>query len=125
MRHSRHFTLGEARGALTWVAEQLAAIRAARERLTDAQAREALAEGAPGNGGGAPGKQVGEAFLDLQAALAVFAEREVVLRDVDRGLVDFPAIRDGREVYLCWIEGEDDIRFWHELDAGFAGREEL
>jgi hypothetical protein len=47
------------------------------------------------------------------------------LRDLDRGLVDFPAIRDGREVYLCWIEGEPDIDFWHDLDAGYAGRQEL
>jgi hypothetical protein len=39
--------------------------------------------------------------------------------------VDFPALRDGREVYLCWQEGEDEITHWHEIDAGFAGREEL
>ncbi len=125
VRHSRHYTLDEARDELPWVAERLAGIRRARERLTDAEAREALTEGAPGNGGGARGKQVGEAFLALQAGVAEFAEREIVLRDLDRGLVDFPAIRDGHEVYLCWVEGEDDIGFWHELDAGFAGRQEL
>jgi len=63
--------------------------------------------------------------VELQAGAAALAEREVVLRDLDRGLVDFPTIRDGREVYLCWIEGEPDIGFWHELDAGHAGRQEL
>ena len=41
------------------------------------------------------------------------------------GLCDFPSIRDGREVYLCWRLGEPDVRFWHEINAGFAGRQPL
>lgn len=125
MRHSRHYTLEEARAELPWVAGQLAAMRTARERLGDADARQTLAEGSAGNGGGSPGRQVGEAFVELQAAVAEFGRREIVLRDLDRGLIDFPALRDGREVYLCWIDGEADIAFWHELDAGYAGRQEL
>ena len=125
MRHELHYSLEEARALLPWVAEQLATLRDARERLTDTEKREELVESAPGNGGGDPGKQVGDAFVELQSGLARFAEREIVLRDLDRGLVDFPSLRDGREVYLCWVDGERDIGFWHELDAGFAGREEL
>ena len=125
MRHRRHYTLEEARAELPWVAEQLRALRDARERLGDADARQALASGTPGNGGGSPGKQVGEAFLVLRAGVVALHEREIVLRDLDRGLIDFPAIRDGREVYLCWIDGEEDIGYWHELDAGYAGRQEL
>ena len=125
VRHERHYTVAEARAALGWVAERLVAMRDARERLTDPETREVLAKGAPGNGGGRAGKQVGEAFLELQAAMAAMDQREIVVRDLDRGLVDFPAIRDGQEVYLCWIDGEEDIAFWHELDAGYAGRQEL
>jgi hypothetical protein len=125
VRHRRHYSLEEARAALPWVAEQLEAMRGARERLTDAEARQALADHSPSNGGGRSGRRVGEAFVELQAAVAALGKREIVLRDLDRGLVDFPTIRDGREVYLCWIEGEDDIGFWHELDAGYAGRQEL
>jgi hypothetical protein len=49
----------------------------------------------------------------------------VVLRDVERGLIDFPALRDGQEVYLCWLIDEDEISCWRELDAGFAGRRPL
>ena len=123
--HERHYTLEQARAELPWVAEQLAVIRYARERLNDAEARETLAEGAPGNGGGSAGKRVGEAFRELQFAVAELGEREIVVRDVDRGLVDFPAIREGREVYLCWLEDEPDIEFWHDLDAGFPGRRPL
>ena len=125
MRHRRHYELEEAREALPWVVEQLAAIRVARDRLTDAEARQALADGSAGNGGGTAGKQVGEAFLELRDRAAALLERDIVLRDPDRGLIDFPAIRDAEEVYLCWVEGEPDIAFWHGLDAGFAGRRPL
>jgi hypothetical protein len=125
VRHSRHYTLEEARAELPWLADHLGAMRAARDRLGDAEARGALANGSPGNGGGAPGKQVGEAFVELQAAVAELEGREIVLRDLDRGLVDFPALRDGGEVYLCWVDAEPDISFWHELDAGYAGRQPL
>jgi hypothetical protein len=125
MRHGRHYTLAEARAELPWVAERLAAMRRARSSLTDEQARRALSDAAPGNGGGGPGKLVGDAFVELQVTAAAFQQREIVLRDLDRGLVDFPALREGHEVYLCWIDGEPDIAFWHELDAGFAGRQAL
>jgi hypothetical protein len=125
VRHDRHFTLEEARAERPWVTERLAAMRAARERLTDADARRALTAESPGNGGGSLGKQVGEAFVELRSGVDEFTRRGIVLRDLDQGLVDFPAIRDGREVYLCWIDGEPDIAFWHELDAGYRGRQPL
>jgi hypothetical protein len=100
-------------------------MRSARERLTDNEARGALAGASPSNGGGSPGKQVGEAFVELRAGAAALEEREIVLRDLDRGLIDFPALRETREVYLCWVDGEEDIEYWHELEAGYAGRQPL
>ena len=125
MRHARHYTLEEARGLLPWVAATIAAMRDARERLTDAETREALSGAAAGNGGGAHGRDVGEAFVTLRAGVAEFEEREIVLRDLDRGLIDFPSLRDGHEVYLCWEEGEQEIGFWHEPEAGYGGRRPL
>ena len=68
---------------------------------------------------------VSEAFLAMRSALHELQEMGVVLRDLDRGLVDFPSLRDGKEVYLCWEEGEDEVRHWHEPDAGFEGRRPL
>jgi hypothetical protein len=123
--HGRHYTLEEASALLPWVAEQLERMRAARDRLGDTDARAALSAAGQGNGGGRPGKVVSEAFLELREAMLEFREREIVLRDLDRGLVDFPAVRDDREVYLCWEEGESEIAFWHEPEAGFAGRRPL
>jgi hypothetical protein len=125
VKHTRHYTLEEANAALGWVQDVIASLRSAREGLSDEEAREALAEAGPQNGGGDPGRVVSEAFLQLRDSLARLQDAEVVLRDLDRGLVDFPAIRDDREVYLCWLEGEDEIGYWHDLEAGFAGREPL
>ncbi|HYZ70155.1 MAG TPA: DUF2203 domain-containing protein [Thermoleophilaceae bacterium] len=125
MRHERHYSVEQANAALGWVGERLDRLRAAHERLTDGEARAALGAAAPTNGGGAPGLVVSDGFLALQSALRELQEMEIVLRDLDRGLVDFPSVREDREVYLCWEEGEDEIGFWHELDAGHAGRQSL
>ncbi|HEU0024342.1 MAG TPA: DUF2203 domain-containing protein [Thermoleophilaceae bacterium] len=125
MTHSRHYSLEEAEAALPLVAALLKQMRSARERLTDAEARAALAEASPGNGGGEPGRSVSKGFLQLRESLIGLRELGVVLRDLERGLVDFPSLRDGREVYLCWEEGEEEIGYWHEPDAGFSGRRPL
>jgi hypothetical protein len=125
VRHERHYSVEQANAALGWVGERLDRLRAAHERLTDEEARAALGAAAPTNGGGAPGLVVSDGFLALQSALRELQEMEIVLRDLDRGLVDFPSVREDREVYLCWEEGEDEIGFWHELDAGHAGRQSL
>jgi hypothetical protein len=124
-QHVRHYTLDQANAALEWVSERLERLRTARLQLSDEDAREALGEAAPSNGGGQPGKIVSEAFLELQRALGELQAMDVVLRDLERGLVDFPAMRDGREVYLCWESGEDEIAFWHDLESGYGGRRPL
>jgi hypothetical protein len=121
----RHYTVEQANAALEWVAERIERLRAARVGLNDEEARAALSEAAPTNGGGGPGRVVSDAFLEMRNALVELQAMEVVLRDLDRGLVDFPSIRDGREVFLCWEEGEEEIGFWHDLDAGYGGRRPL
>ena len=59
----------------------------------------------------------------LNEILAEFSRREIQIKDLERGLIDFPSLRGGREVFLCWEESDEDIEFWHDLDAGYAGRE--
>jgi hypothetical protein len=125
VRHSRHYTLEEASALLPRVVELIARMRSARDRLGDVEARAALADAGQSNGGGDPGRTVSEGFLELRESMLELREREIVLRDLDRGLIDFPAVRQGREVYLCWQEGEAGIGFWHEPEAGFAGRRPL
>ena len=122
MPHSRHYTVEQANAALPFVRDRIEALRSAREGLNDEEARAALAEAGPGNGGGEPGLVVSGAFLAMRNALHELNELDVVLRDLDRGLVDFPAMRGDQEIYLCWQEDEDDVAFWHEPEAGFSGR---
>ena len=123
--HQRHFTREEASAAVPRLEPLLLRLREARDELTDPEVHEILAEAAPTNGGGEHGKQVGNAFLEVRQLVGGLAEAGIVLRDIDRGLVDFPAIIDGREVYLCWQLGEDDVSHWHDLSAGYSGRRPL
>jgi hypothetical protein len=55
-------------------------------------------------------------LADLKVALGEFETRESLVKDLERGLIDIPALRDGREIFLCWERGEQDIEHWHELD---------
>ena len=64
-------------------------------------------------------------LLRLDEALLDFQRRGILVKDIDRGLLDFPAILGEKEVFLCWEQDEEDVEFWHELDAGYAGRERL
>jgi hypothetical protein len=123
--HERHFTREEANALLPQLTTLLTRLREAKDELTDAGAHEALSEAAPTNGGGKQGQQVGVAFLEVRRLLDVVEQAGIVLRDIDRGLVDFPAVVEGDEVYLCWELGEDEVAYWHELEGGYGGREPL
>ena len=125
MTAERRYSVEQANAALPWVVERLERLRAARAQLNDEEAREALSQASGGNGGGEAGRVVSDAFLEIRAALAELEGVGVMLRDLDRGLIDFPAVREGREVYLCWEEGEDEIGWWHDLESGYAGRQPL
>ena len=123
--HERLFSREEANALLPQLTAMLTQLRESKDELTDAEAHEALSEAAPSNGGGDEGRQVGVAFLEVRRILETIEPSGIVLRDIDRGLVDFPAVMDDREVYLCWELGEDEVAFWHELETGFGGREPL
>jgi hypothetical protein len=123
--HERHFTLEEANELLPQLTTLLTRLREAKDDLTDTEAHEALSEAAPTNGGGEHGRQVGVAFLEVRQLLETVERAGIVLRDIERGLVDFPALMDDREIYLCWELGEDEVAYWHELEGGYGGREPL
>ena len=125
MRFQKHYTLEEARALLPsvrrWLKE-LARLHRSISRLeTGFPSR--LRAGAD-LGGDAVNRSL-KALADIKEALGEFESREILLKDLERGLVDFPSLRDGREVFLCWEQEEDDITHWHDLDAGYAGRERL
>jgi hypothetical protein len=123
--HERHFSREEANALLPQLSALLSQLQEAKDELTDTEAHEALSEAAPTNGGGEQGRQVGVAFLEVRRILETVERAGIVLRDIDQGLVDFPALMDGREVYLCWELGEDEVGYWHDLEGGYGGREPL
>jgi hypothetical protein len=123
--HDRHYSVAEANAVLPRVKPVLRKLRDAKDLLTDNEAHDVLSEAAPTNGGGGPGRQVGQAFLELRRLLGTLQEADIVVRDIDRGLIDFPAIRNGEEVYLCWELGEDAVQYWHDLESGYRGRQPL
>jgi hypothetical protein len=82
-------------------------------------------ESIPTNGGGAVHREFLDASTQAAAALQRLEELGIVVRDPSSGLVDFPGIRDGREVFLCWRLGEEAVAWFHPPETGFAGRQPL
>lgn len=70
-------------------------------------------------------EELDQEIARLQEFIDELENLGVELKDISRGLVDFRSIMDGREVYLCWLLGEEEVGHWHELEAGFAGRQSL
>jgi len=77
------------------------------------------------NGGSTEGVAYLQGALELNSLVKSLESRGCILKGASAGLVDFLSLREGREVYLCWKHPEKEIRFWHDLDAGFAGRQEI
>jgi len=122
---SKHYTLQEARALLPRVRLWLEELGRLQDRLRalDKRVGQLVAEG--DDAGGASVNQLVRTLGDCKTVLERFRSREIQVKDINRGLVDFPALRAGREVFLCWEKDEDDIEFWHDLESGYAGRERL
>lgn len=122
----RYFTLEEARRLLPFLREMTEKAMRISQRLEQYREEvQALAEQGPSNSGSAAGTAYLEELIAIQTCLVKIQETGCLVKSIQEGLIDFPHWRAGREVYLCWKYGEDDIRFWHEVDAGFAGRTPL
>jgi hypothetical protein len=122
----RLFTLAEANQLLPQLRLLLRAMLEARERIVDAQPELwPVLEKAIGNGGSKKAGEMLKYFQIIQQGTQTIQNLGIEIKDINTGLVDFPAEREGRVVYLCWRYGEGNIAFWHDLDSGFAGRQPL
>ena len=129
----RHFTPEEANAALAEVRPLVAEmVEQRRLHVTALERQEELEAHIRGNGGGIPPATLAAAADEVESEARELArtidellERGVEVKDIDEGLIDFPALRHGETVLLCWRLGEDEIRYWHTAEAGFAGRREL
>jgi hypothetical protein len=123
---SRYFTLQEANQALTVIRPLMDAIQNIRQAIL-ARKPEVwpVVERAAGNGGSQAASKMVNEFERLDALVHQVQDTGALFKDINLGLLDFPALKDDREVYLCWKYGEQDIAFWHEIEAGFAGRQPI
>ena len=121
----KHYTRDEARALLPQIRQWLKQLSALRQKLSDGDQRLARLMAGGNDVGGETVNRWVRVAADVKATLAEFQRREIQIKDLDRGLIDFPAILDGREVFLCWEQDEEDIEFWHDLHSGYAGRERL
>jgi hypothetical protein len=121
----KHYTREEARALLPKIRRWLDQIQGLRGDMEKLDKR---INGAMCGGNDVGGTSVNESLkklATLKDVITEFEARGILIKDVNRGLVDFPAIMGDKEVFLCWEIGEEDVEHWHELDAGYSGREPL
>jgi len=122
----RRYTLLEASALLGPLTRLLREMREARDTLAyAAEQQEEVGERAARNGGGPVSRERARAVMTLDRGLRQIERWGIVVQDLDEGICDFPAERDGRTVFLCWRVGEPRIAHWHEVGAGFRNRRPL
>jgi len=130
---ARHFTLTEANGLLATVRPLIQRmVERRRDMLVQLERQQEFDEITKSNGGGFNPRLPAEIDAALQdsagdvsACIEQLTDLGVQVKDLDTGLIDFPSVRDGEEILLCWQLGEDEIAWWHTLGGGFAGRRPL
>ena len=125
MLHQRHWTPEEANQLRPIVGATVRRIRDARRALAATDFDSDFARLADSSGGVWVGRERAAASVAVALGFEQLERLDIVVRDLERGLVDFPALIDGREVYLCWLLDEPTITHWHAIESGFAGRRPL
>jgi hypothetical protein len=122
----KFFTLQQANETLEIIRPLMDEIQAIRQRILDKQPETWNAiEKSVGNGGNRTLSHMVQDFERLDILVHSILDTGAQIKDINTGLLDFSALKDGREVYLCWKYGEWEIAFWHEVDAGYAGRQPI
>lgn len=122
---NKHYTVDEARRLMPDIRTRLGELNHLRDRVTRADQRFTQLHATGCDLGGVTVNEWIRDLCHLRDLLRWFESREIQIKDLERGLIDFPAVIAGREVFLCWEQDEDDIEFWHDLETGYAGRERL
>ena len=122
----QYFTLQEANEALNIIRPLMDEVQVIRQKILENQPEAWPAiERSAGNGGNRALSNLVQDFEKLDALVHQIQDTGAQIKDINTGLLDFSALKNGREVYLCWQHGEDDIQYWHEIEAGFAGRQPI
>jgi hypothetical protein len=122
----RYFSVEEANQVVRQIQPLLSKILEIRQRVLERRPELIpLLQKVRGNGGNRQASELVDEFRRLEELVELIQASGAIVKDINQGLIDFPHWRDGREVYLCWQFGEDEIRYWHEIDTGYAGRQPL
>ena len=122
MLHSRHYTADQANDLLPEVRSTVRRLQAAKRVLQDEGFDTGFATLADVVGGAFPGRERAQAAVAATLGFEHLEELDLLVRDLEAGLIDFPALRDGREVYLCWQVDEQEVAHWHTAEAGYPSR---
>jgi len=126
MDEERVFTLAEAQSLLPRLRTLLEELSQEWKRMSELNPEiQKARDNAPLNGYSKFGVEYVESVSHLMSLIHEIKDMGVLLKDADKGLCDFPYIKGGRMVYLCWQLGEDTIQYWHDVETGFAGRKPL
>lgn len=123
MTTDRTFSVADANAELIQLRERLPRLREARLGLIASTER--ITEAVASDGGGVAGSDWFRHQETLRTEVEYLADRGILLRDPETGLIDFPAERDGEQVFLCWRLGEGDVEYYHGVHSGFSGRKPL
>jgi hypothetical protein len=122
----QYFTIQEANEALQIIRPLMDEVQVIRQKILENQPEAWPAiEKSAGNGGNRTLSNLVKDFEKLDALVHQIQDTGAQIKDINTGLLDFSAQKNGREVYLCWQHGEDDIQYWHEIEAGIAGRQPI
>lgn len=124
-RFTKHYTRDEAQALLPQVRQWLDQLRHWREQIDKADRRLSHLMSSGADAGGRTVNDWARHLTEMRAVLIEFERRQVQIKDLERGLVDFPAILGGREVFLCWEQDDGNVEYWHDLDSGYTSRERL
>jgi hypothetical protein len=125
MIFSKHFSLEEARALLPQIREWLSQLEHCKAHIGELEKNIKSRISSGEDMGGNHVNELVRTTAEARKIVLEFTQREIQLKHLERGLIDFPSLRDGREIFLCWEKDEDDIEFWHDLESGYAGRERL
>lgn len=122
----KYFTLAEANEALKIIRPLMDDVMLIRQRILANQPEIwAMVEKSAGNGGSPTLSKIVVEFEKFDVLIHKIQDAGAQIKDINIGLIDFSALKDGREVYLCWQHGEGDIAYWHEIEDGYAGRQPI
>jgi len=133
MVEQNYFTIDDANRVIPWLEERLQSMTSLNETIGRLRSDlGTLVQKRTSNGHGDTDEEVMSNYKEtdvatnkLRSLVKEISDAGIILRNIERGLIDFPSVREGREVYLCWVWGEPSIQFWHEINTGFLGRQAL